>query len=332
MNGSPRVSVHAPDFLERQIEKSIGGGSGLRPRLPSLFEPTQEKGINLSTFVRDPESRIAVEAEIADNRPQTRSVLENLPHHDVQDRGSTTISTSTMDKPMPSVTEKFAIHTHTSISDMSAPMPLLASSLGATHRVPEWQSDRKAFVAPQSRDINESHQAVVDDVRPQETLIPSSMRVIAALRPESSDFNPSGLLDSHSPVVAEDNLRGNDAKEMNQPLLNTAYADRDQQEPGKLHERKRDLAKANEANKEAPATVLAQRIVIAPLTAPHRPAHASLRIEPVPADPTPVINVTIGRIEIRAHTGPASPTQTKENRGPKSMNLDEYLKQRGGKR
>lgn len=69
-----------------------------------------------------------------------------------------------------------------------------------------------------------------------------------------------------------------------------------------------------------------QRIVVEPATAPHRPAGAPL---PVAADPAPVINITIGRVEVRAVSTPPAPRRP-EARGPRPMTLDEYLKQRGG--
>lgn len=350
MNEPPQLNMSTPDFLERQIEKALGAGSELQPRLPSLFEPIQEKpiqenGLSPVTLSEDPESDIAVEQEIAGNKQQPRNWLENPPAYAVQVANS-------------AIPEK--ISTLTSRADLSTPMSLLTSSFRAAQRAPELPSDHKAWITSHSWDTSKGHRAVADDARPpievttplqprvavratsstflpqdnplKETLIPASMRVNAKLHSESSAFNPYVLQDSRSPVVTEDKLRENDAKDTNQPPPSAVYADRAQQEQGKLQEFERDVAKTKEAHKEVAATVMAQRIVIAPLTAPHQPTHASLKIEPVPADPTPVIHVTIGRIEIRARTGAASPTQTKEIRGPKSMNLDEYLKQRGGKR
>ncbi|BAZ37706.1 hypothetical protein NIES4101_36290 [Calothrix sp. NIES-4101] len=56
------------------------------------------------------------------------------------------------------------------------------------------------------------------------------------------------------------------------------------------------------------------------------------KLQPVPekTETTPTINVTIGRIEIRATTTtPASPS-TKPREKPAVMSLEEYLRQRGG--
>ncbi len=55
------------------------------------------------------------------------------------------------------------------------------------------------------------------------------------------------------------------------------------------------------------------------------------RTEDAPA--TPVVNVTIGRIEVRAVTDqPAAARRRTESRVPKPLSLEDYLKQRGGGR
>lgn len=50
-----------------------------------------------------------------------------------------------------------------------------------------------------------------------------------------------------------------------------------------------------------------------------------------PSQPTPTIQVTIGRIEVRA-TAPVNPLSTQARPKPPVMSLDEYLRQRGGGR
>jgi hypothetical protein len=108
-------------------------------------------------------------------------------------------------------------------------------------------------------------------------------------------------------------------------------------ETNALGESRREAPRATVTPAEhpvAPAKAVAarrpptQRIVVEPATAPHRPAGEPL---PVAADQAPVINVTIGRVEVRAVPTPSSPAPRRpEARGPRPMTLDEYLKQRGG--
>ena len=47
--------------------------------------------------------------------------------------------------------------------------------------------------------------------------------------------------------------------------------------------------------------------------------------------PAPVINVTIGRVEVRAVQAPAGRPRIEASK-PKPLSLDDYLKQRGGNR
>ncbi|WP_143071863.1 hypothetical protein [Nitrosospira briensis] len=59
-----------------------------------------------------------------------------------------------------------------------------------------------------------------------------------------------------------------------------------------------------------------------PRLSPHQ------KTEAPPSEPIPTINVTIGRIEVRAVTPP--PTSKRSNTGPKPMSLSEYLNQHSG--
>jgi hypothetical protein len=50
--------------------------------------------------------------------------------------------------------------------------------------------------------------------------------------------------------------------------------------------------------------------------------------EPLSSPPSPTIQVTIGRVEVRAVMPPAQPTQAKPTRSAPSLSLEDYLKQR----
>ena len=74
-----------------------------------------------------------------------------------------------------------------------------------------------------------------------------------------------------------------------------------------------------------------RRVVVEARTTRRRSAPEQTRVEPPAAEATPVINVTIGRVEVRAVPA-APPTQRSEGRGQRPMSLEEYLKRRGGGR
>jgi hypothetical protein len=76
---------------------------------------------------------------------------------------------------------------------------------------------------------------------------------------------------------------------------------------------------------------VAQRVVVEPPTVRHRPEPAPFNAAFVTHDPEPVVNVTIGRIEVRAV--PPQPGATRpRSQGPTPLSLEDYLKQRGGER
>jgi hypothetical protein len=72
-------------------------------------------------------------------------------------------------------------------------------------------------------------------------------------------------------------------------------------------------------------------IVVEPATARHRPARDPLHAETAKAGSEPVVNVTIGRIEVRAVPAQSGSTRQRSE-GPKPMSLDDYLRQREGGR
>jgi hypothetical protein len=77
------------------------------------------------------------------------------------------------------------------------------------------------------------------------------------------------------------------------------------------------------------STAAAQRIVIAP-QAPYRPPRDEAPAGQ--ADAAPVVNVTIGRLEVRAMPAAATAKPRSERRGAQPMTLDDYFKQRRGER
>lgn len=76
-----------------------------------------------------------------------------------------------------------------------------------------------------------------------------------------------------------------------------------------------------------------QRIVVAPPSAPNRPMRDPAPIDQPAAPALPIVNVTIGRLEVRAVPPAAAPAKPRSERGGlQPMTLDEYLRQQQGKR
>jgi hypothetical protein len=94
-----------------------------------------------------------------------------------------------------------------------------------------------------------------------------------------------------------------------------------------------DADRAERATLAPDARAIRSVIVVAPPTGPHRSRRDEVRSEQANTHPVPVVNVTIGRIEVRAVQVPGAAMKLHpEKRGPQPMSLDEYLKRRGGGR
>jgi len=75
------------------------------------------------------------------------------------------------------------------------------------------------------------------------------------------------------------------------------------------------------------------RLELRPVLAPpaDRPGPAPNKPAPPPAQPAPVVNISIGRIEVRASQASKPATAARKSRAaPLVMNLEEYLKKRNG--
>jgi hypothetical protein len=72
-----------------------------------------------------------------------------------------------------------------------------------------------------------------------------------------------------------------------------------------------------------------RRVVVEAQTTSRRPMPEQARIETLASEATRIVNVTIGRVEVRA-VQPAPAPRGADAKGPRPMSLGEYLKRRGG--
>lgn len=86
------------------------------------------------------------------------------------------------------------------------------------------------------------------------------------------------------------------------------------------------IAPAPTSVRHSPTAIVKPQIV--PLTQPIKKTAVA---SPALPQPAPTIQVTIGRIEVRA-TAPANPPSTRTRQQPPVMSLEEYLRQRGGRK
>lgn len=91
-----------------------------------------------------------------------------------------------------------------------------------------------------------------------------------------------------------------------------------------------DLDMLNTTQRKIPGTPEAQHAeTSASMPYTHRKFHSQSVTTPKSSSSTPTIQVTIGRIEVRAITPPVAPAQSPRTPSP-TLSLNEYLKQRNG--
>jgi hypothetical protein len=78
------------------------------------------------------------------------------------------------------------------------------------------------------------------------------------------------------------------------------------------------------------ARVTVERVFAAPSRAAHRRQPDDRHAEPSEPQAAPSVNITIGRVEVRAVSAPAAKPRA-ESRGRQPLGLDEYLKRRGAR-
>jgi hypothetical protein len=296
----------AADFLDRLVGKARGEDSGLRPRLPSFFEPIRhvrmgmaaeaeptgqiDEGADsiLRTARDDSLTRVQPAAPTAEAQPhEAETPHTRRPHEPVQSPG-TRAETSQVVPATP------------------APAPL---------------------VVARPRGPIEPLAALQDGLAPTTPRLSVAAAVLAeAIRDSAPTRN--GAHATHTQGEARSNESAWEHLPAREPVRVGRRAVANEEE-GEATLAARLPAK-NGALVPSPEPSV-RRVVVEARTTRRRSAPEQARVEAPAAEATPVINVTIGRVEVRAV--PTAPlAQRTEARGPRPMSLEEYLKRRGGGR
>jgi hypothetical protein len=288
------------DFLSRLVTKARGDDSAIAPRLPSLFEPISPAEIAIPVDMPEP----AAPQEVA-HEPRTIAP-ESRPERKEQD------------------------------APRREGQPL------TIHRV-ELALAPVAAVAPREveRTTADGQEAPPGSLVPVPSLVPTVMPSPHG-EPLTEDVAPT-VVETMPRHEEEPRARTTGPAPREQPAF-VAGKTRIVQHVETLSRERRDTAPEppQPDHHESPAQVgvlVPQGFAVsaprAAQAAPQMPLPGSRRelahAEPNAEQPTPVINVTIGRVEVRAVQGAAARPRTDPSK-PKSLSLDDYLKQRGGGR
>lgn len=306
----------AADFLDRLVGKARGEDSGLRPRLPSFFEPTRHTRMG----VAEAEHTGLIEEE-ADSTPRTARddnvtrAQPAAPIAETQPHGAPTAHTRRPHEPAQS--PGTSAETSRVAPATPAPLPLVV----ARPRGPiEPLAPVQVGLAPTTPRSS-------DGVAPT---MPRLSVAAAVLAEAISDSAPTrnGALATHT----RDEARSNQSASPHLPASEQMRVGRraianEGEDEATLVDR---LPTDNGALVPSPEPSV-RRVVVEAHPTRRRSAPEQARVEASAAEATPVINVTIGRVEVRA-VPTASPPPRTEGRGQRPMSLEEYLKRRGGGR
>jgi hypothetical protein len=288
------------DYLSNLIDRSLDRADVVQPRLPSLFEPTPEIGqipMGLGQPAEPAMTEIEESLTIRQNQQPARSINQNSNHQlNTPNFNSAQPSPSTITQSLSNSTELAS-----SISFAESPQSqnniteIQTPSLQTQGESPAQQISAQFLATEQTNSATN----LSDSVTVSETNNNSSDRSLTAKQPLTAD----PAINTVKPL-STNNHSGNTPTRAGKSPENTAII---QIQP----------AKAEHNNQH---NTLAQIRSAVQVIAPEASQNAA---------PPTVIQVNIGRIEVRATT-PATPPPSVVNRSnPATMNLEEYLRQRG---
>jgi hypothetical protein len=288
------------DYLSNLIDRSLDRADVVQPRLPSLFEPTPEIGqipMGLGQPAEPAMTEIEESLTIRQNQQPARSINQNSNHQlNTPNFNSAQPSPSTITQSLSNSTE-------------------LASSISSAES-PQSQNNITEIQAPSLQTQGESPaqqisaQFLATEQTNSATNLSNSVTV-----PEAGNNHSDRSLTAKHPLTTDPAI--NTIK----PLSTNNHSGNTPTRPGKSPENTAIIqiqpTKAEHNNQH---NTLAQIRSAVQAIAPEASQNAA---------PPTVIQVNIGRIEVRATT-PATPPPSAVNRSnPATMNLEEYLRQRG---
>jgi hypothetical protein len=290
----PRTMA-APDFLARLVVRARDGSTGIEPRLPSVFEPRQDGTI---PFVAGWADRVAAGVE---NEEPPMAQIAAKPAE--RDRPAA---------PAPEAPGEVAGRQDAGSRRAMEP-PLQGSTEIEPPRTPPITPVRNRRDSAETG--NETRIEAPGRTRPPPLAPPEISLLELALRwgeTHGSPPNPAASPQAPSPVSETVERR---------PIA--APVETAVQPHGDAGEARTLVPRARAGR---------QAVVAVPLTIPWRPRREeSIAATKAPAEQ--VINVTIGRVEVRAVAAPTPSARapvTRQRPGP--LSLDDYLKQRGSGR
>lgn len=303
------------DYLSDLVTKNIGTAEIIQPRRAARFEPTQI----LTAFETQAESSLFSETSFEqENTIETTPRVRPRRRRQIKSSEKNAVISSPENPVEQTVEASFVAPVKTRTSEIK---PILSRAPRKTHEI-----EARRETANQSFPQPASASAISTSITPK----PTFLKFENAPEKPTNAIVPTPIQTRHAPQMRTDEFRISEQKNFDEKSSNT-----------KNSETSDSKAKDFEAQiVEALAPVIAQ-----PRVAMIENRFAETAIQPaitaLPREQTsnqfsdraemseaPTINVTIGRVEVRAVTASAPPKQTSGVK-PQTMSLDEYLRKRG---
>jgi hypothetical protein len=287
------------DYLSNLVDRSLDRVDVIQPRLPSLFEPAQGIGSPMAGLWQQPE-------------PTTEVIEQSVPE------ARNPYPVTRKSSPVARIFDR-VVARRSAESVINPNLPSLSS------QTVEIERSQPASAQVGSVDRPEPTSVPGSDLQPLSWQPQIVDRQIAAgnVSIEQPEISTQPTLDREQPI--ERSINNPDRSPKLNPTAISVQNPLDRIEPSPLPT---DLTPSQNPpllGQMMERTTMEQLRSIVPAIQPEVVSN------PIPA-PVPTIQVTIGRIEVRATTAPATPAATTARSKPPVMSLDEYLHQRGGGR
>jgi hypothetical protein len=291
------------DYLSNLVDRSLDRADVVQPRLPSLFEPTPAIG-NVTTGLWQPatpdvvgmEESITARESPDMNQPDRQNDRSNNPNLNNQPDNSSNLDSPRLS--LPTIAGQLLQPFVKPLASIFAPA---AESPPAPVSISEIQPQAlsKHMIEKQIIEKQITNQVLATEQTNFVSLQPTTV-VANSYNAAPAEQIGQQLSTVNNSFATEVIIKPVSRQVNENPALNPM-------QPARL----------GQDNKNSTLTQVRSTI-------------QTLAPEVAPSSPSPVIQVSIGRIEVRATT-PAAPVATPRSR-PTTMSLDEYLRQRGGSR
>lgn len=302
------------DYLSDLVTKNIGTAEIIQPRRASRFEPAQTQG----AFETQPETSLFRETDLEVERtiettqvsprraPKTGSREKNAAISNTEN-SEDQIQTSFIEPVKPRTTEikQIVSRSRRAPEEIEAPPEVIELKISAEQSFETKDASKKNSEAARSKTKDLEKETL-------ETPTPIVAKPrITALENRSEETGKSQTI---TPLTKEQTAKqASDRTEIQEAAI----------QPTIIPTPREQTSKQSAERAEKPETAMQQTVVSFPR------AQTSGQISDLTETPeAPVINVTIGRVEVRAVTSSAPPKHAHRAK-PQTMSLEEYLRKRG---